>query len=132
MPQLDKLSFMSQYLWLTIFFFVFYYFVLNFFVIFMFRSLTLRSLVNELYFFRMFKVNFDKGIISETDNIFSLLFILFYSVFFHNLVFHFKRSTFFFKNITYLDYFFDAKVEANTFISSLKFANYKNINNIII
>lgn len=57
MPQLDKLSFATQYFWLTIFFFGLYFLTTNFFVILVFKNLKLRNIVYKIWYF--FLYNFD-------------------------------------------------------------------------
>lgn len=59
MPQLDKLSFMTQYLWLTIFFFALYFLVVNFFVISVFKSLKLRNIIYKIWYFFIYKFDYE-------------------------------------------------------------------------
>lgn len=133
MPQLDKLSFMSQYLWLTIFFFVFYYFVLNFFVVFMFKNLKLRALLNELYYFRIFKTNYDRGILNYTNKLEILYYNLMYSLFFFTFSCDLKKKyTFFSKNIFVFKYLIDINKRVNNFIIGAEVSSYKTINNYTI
>lgn len=47
MPQLDKLSFLSQLFWLSFFFFSLYFFTINFFVNEIFRGLKLKTIINN-------------------------------------------------------------------------------------
>lgn len=59
MPQLDKLSFMTQYFWLTIFFFALYFLVANFFVISVFKSLKLRNIIYKIWYFFIYKFDYE-------------------------------------------------------------------------
>jgi hypothetical protein len=47
MPQLDKLSFLSQLFWLSFFFFSLYFFTINFFVNEIFRGSKLKTIINN-------------------------------------------------------------------------------------
>lgn len=57
MPQLDKLSFATQYFWLTLFFFILYFLTVNFFVISVFKNIKLRNIIYKIWYF--FLYNFD-------------------------------------------------------------------------
>lgn len=57
MPQLDKLSFATQYFWLTLFFFVLYFLTVNFFIITVFKNLKLRNIIYKIWYF--FLYHFD-------------------------------------------------------------------------
>jgi hypothetical protein len=48
MPQLDKLSFMSQYVWLTLFFFFLYFIVLDYFVVQVYTCVRFRYRINYI------------------------------------------------------------------------------------
>ena len=48
MPQLDKLSFMTQYLWLTVSFFGLYFLTVNFFTTLVFKNLKLRGIIYNI------------------------------------------------------------------------------------
>ena len=47
MPQLDKLSFVSQIFWLSLFFFGLYFFIINVFITEVFRGLKLKSIIHK-------------------------------------------------------------------------------------
>jgi len=49
MPQLDKLSFSTQYIWLTIFFWIFYFLLLNIFFEKIFKAIKLKFLVKRYW-----------------------------------------------------------------------------------
>jgi hypothetical protein len=58
MPQLDKLSFATQYFWLTLFFFGLYFLSVNFFVILVFKNLKLRSIIYKIWYFFLYKFDY--------------------------------------------------------------------------
>lgn len=58
MPQLDKISFVTQYFWLTIFFFGLYFLTVNFFVILVFKNLKLRNMIYKILYFFIYKFNY--------------------------------------------------------------------------
>lgn len=59
MPQLDKLSFSTQYIWLTFFFWLLYFFILKFFVEKVFKTLKTKFLIKKYWnnFVYNFKFN---------------------------------------------------------------------------
>lgn len=57
MPQLDKLSFATQYFWLSLFFFILYFVLINFFVIILFKNLKLRKIIYRIWY--SFVYSFD-------------------------------------------------------------------------
>ncbi len=127
MPQLDKLSFITQYFWLSLFFFVFYYFILNYFVILIFKNLKLRNIINNLFLFRMFHVDFDKGIINWTNKLFNLNFLLYSSIIFNTFAFILKKSKVLdFNNVNVVNLNFYDLLYKNISV----FNKLKNINNI--
>jgi hypothetical protein len=58
MPQLDKLSFATQYFWLTLFFFGLYFLSVNFFVILVFKNLKLRNIIYKIWYFFLYKFDY--------------------------------------------------------------------------
>lgn len=58
MPQLDKISFATQYFWLTLFFFGLYFLSVNFFVILVFKNLKLRSIIYKIWYFFLYKFDY--------------------------------------------------------------------------
>jgi hypothetical protein len=58
MPQLDKLSFATQYFWLTLFFFGLYFLTVNFFVILVFKNLKLRNIIYKIWYFFLYKFDY--------------------------------------------------------------------------
>jgi len=58
MPQLDKLSFATQYFWLTLFFFGLYFLSINFFVILVFKNLKLRNIIYKIWYFFLYKFDY--------------------------------------------------------------------------
>lgn len=58
MPQLDKLSFATQYFWLTLFFFGLYFLTINFFIILVFKNLKLRSIIYKIWYFFIYKFDY--------------------------------------------------------------------------
>lgn len=58
MPQLDKLSFATQYFWLTLFFFCLYFLTVNFFVILVFKNIKLRNIIYRIWYFFLFKFDY--------------------------------------------------------------------------
>jgi len=60
MPQLDKISFATQYFWLTLFFFGLYFLTVNFFVIMVFKNLKLRNVIYKIWYFFLYKFDYEK------------------------------------------------------------------------
>lgn len=60
MPQLDKISFATQYFWLTLFFFGLYFLTINFFVIMVFKNLKLRNVIYKIWYFFLYKFDYEK------------------------------------------------------------------------
>lgn len=60
MPQLDKISFATQYFWLTLFFFGLYFLSVNFFVIMVFKNLRLRNIIYKIWYFFLYKFDYEK------------------------------------------------------------------------
>lgn len=58
MPQLDKLSFATQYFWLTLFFFGLYFLSVNFFVVLVFKNLKLRNIIYKIWYFFLYKFDY--------------------------------------------------------------------------
>jgi len=58
MPQLDKISFFTQYFWLTLFFFGLYFLTVNFFVILVFKNLKLRNIIYKIWYFFLYKFDY--------------------------------------------------------------------------
>jgi hypothetical protein len=58
MPQLDKLSFATQYFWLTLFFFGLYFLTVNFFVISVFKNIKLRNMIYRIWYFFLYKFDY--------------------------------------------------------------------------
>lgn len=58
MPQLDKISFATQYFWLTLFFFGLYFLSVNFFVILVFKNLKLRNIIYKIWYFFLYKFDY--------------------------------------------------------------------------
>ena len=58
MPQLDKISFVTQYFWLTLFFFGLYFLSVNFFVILVFKNLKLRNIIYKIWYFFLYKFDY--------------------------------------------------------------------------
>ena len=58
MPQLDKISFFTQYFWLTLFFFGLYFLTVNFFVILVFKNLKLRNIIYRIWYFFLYKFDY--------------------------------------------------------------------------
>lgn len=58
MPQLDKLSFATQYFWLTLFFFGLYFLTTNFFVIIVFKNLKLKNIIYKIWYFFLFHFDY--------------------------------------------------------------------------
>lgn len=58
MPQLDKISFATQYFWLTLFFFGLYFLSVNFFVILVFKNLKLRNTIYKIWYFFLYKFDY--------------------------------------------------------------------------
>lgn len=82
MPQLDKLSFATQYFWLTIFFFVLYFLANNFFINLVFKSLKLRSIIYKIWYFFIYKfdyINYETKLRSLNLNTFSSSYYTLYS-----------------------------------------------------
>jgi hypothetical protein len=59
MPQLDKISFATQYFWLTLFFFSLYFLTVNFFVIAVFKNLRLRNMIYKIWYFFLYKFDYN-------------------------------------------------------------------------
>lgn len=59
MPQLDKVSFATQYLWLTLFFFGLYFLTVNFFVIAVFKNLRLKNIIYRIWYFFVYKFDYE-------------------------------------------------------------------------
>lgn len=74
MPQLDKLSFATQYFWLTLFFFGLYFLSVNFFVILVFKNLKLRNIIYKIWYFFLYKFDYadynnkQKALINNSFN----------------------------------------------------------------
>ncbi len=82
MPQLDKLSFATQYFWLTLFFFGLYFLTVNFFVIAVFKNLKLRNIIYKIWYFFLYKFDYSqyedknrKLIQANFGGIYSLLYL---------------------------------------------------------
>lgn len=60
MPQLDKLSFATQYFWLTLFFFCLYFLTVNFFVILVFKNIKLRNIIYKIWYFFLYKFDYEE------------------------------------------------------------------------
>lgn len=60
MPQLDKISFATQYFWLTLFFFGLYFLSVNFFVILVFKNLKLRNIIYKIWYFFLYKFDYSE------------------------------------------------------------------------
>ncbi len=58
MPQLDKISFFTQYFWLTLFFFGLYFLTVNFFIILVFKNLKLRNIIYRIWYFFLYKFDY--------------------------------------------------------------------------
>lgn len=84
MPQLDKLSFATQYFWLTLFFFGLYFLSVNFFVILVFKNLKLRNIIYNIWYFFLYKFDYTdydnkhKGFVT---NSFSFIYYTLYANF---------------------------------------------------
>lgn len=63
MPQLDKLSFFTQYFWLTIFFFISYFILINYFVHVIFSINRLYKHINS--FWLKFNKNFNQKLFND-------------------------------------------------------------------
>ena len=85
MPQLDKLSFATQYFWLTLFFFGLYFLSVNFFVILVFKNLKLRSIIYKIWYFFLYKfdyVDYNNKHKNLTNSSFNLTYYTLYINFF--------------------------------------------------
>lgn len=85
MPQLDKLSFATQYFWLTVFFFVLYFLSVNFFVILVFKNLKLRNIIYKIWYFFLYKfdyVDYNNKHKSLVNTSFSFIYYTLYVNFF--------------------------------------------------
>lgn len=85
MPQLDKLSFATQYFWLTLFFFVLYFLSVNFFVILVFKNLKLRNMIYKIWYFFLYKfdyIEYNNMSKSLTNVCFGSLYFIIYANFF--------------------------------------------------
>jgi len=93
MPQLDKISFATQYFWLTLFFFGLYFFSVNFFVILVFKNLKLRNIIYKIWYFFLYKFDYSeyenrnkKLIQSNFSETYSLSYVKIYSFILKNKV----------------------------------------------
>ena len=82
MPQLDKLSFATQYFWLTLFFFGLYFLTINFFVISVFKNLKLRNIIYKIWYFFLYKFDYSqyedknkKLILANFSGVYNLLYL---------------------------------------------------------
>lgn len=85
MPQLDKLSFATQYFWLTLFFFGLYFLSVNFFVILVFKNLKLRNIIYKIWYFFLYKfdyVDYNNKQKSLVNTSFSFIYYTLYVNFF--------------------------------------------------
>lgn len=85
MPQLDKLSFATQYFWLTLFFFALYFLTVNFFVVLVFKNLKLRNIIYKIWYFFLYKfdyVEYSNKNKSLTNASFGSLYFVLYANFF--------------------------------------------------
>lgn len=85
MPQLDKLSFATQYFWLTLFFFALYFLSVNFFVVLVFKNLKLRNIIYKIWYFFLYKfdyVEYNNNNKSLTNVCFNSLYFILYANFF--------------------------------------------------
>lgn len=85
MPQLDKISFATQYFWLTLFFFGLYFLSVNFFVILVFKNLKLRSIIYKIWYFFLYKfdyVEYNSKHKNLTTSAFSSVYYVLYANFF--------------------------------------------------
>ncbi len=99
MPQLDKLSFATQYFWLTLFFFGLYFLSVNFFVILVFKNLKLRNIIYKIWYFFLYKFNYadynnkHKSLVNTSFSfIYYTLYIKFFISVKINLVFEKARN----------------------------------------
>lgn len=91
MPQLDKLSFSTQYFWLTLFFFLLYFICTNFFVVIVFKTLKIRNIIYKIWYFFVFKFDYSKYELKNktlNHNSFNST----YSIFYNNLLSFLKKS----------------------------------------
>lgn len=101
MPQLDKISFATQYFWLTLFFFGLYFLSVNFFVILVFKNLKLRNTIYKIWYFFLYKfdyVQYNNQNKSLTNTCFNFIYYTIYANFFliTKINFVFERA----KNLT--------------------------------
>lgn len=92
MPQLDKLSFSTQYFWLTLFFFILYFICTNFFVIIIFKSLKLRNIIYKIWYFFVFKFDYSKYE-SKSKSLSYSSFNSTYSIFYNNFFVFLKKTS---------------------------------------
>lgn len=87
MPQLDKISFATQYFWLTLFFFGLYFLSVNFFVILVFKNLKLRNTIYKIWYFFLYKFDYaqyNNQNKSLTSACFNSIYYTIYANFFFN------------------------------------------------
>jgi hypothetical protein len=124
MPQLDKLSFSTQYFWLTIFFFLLYFICTNFFVVVVFKSLKVRNIIYKIWYFFVFKFNYSKYELknkSINSNSFNSTYLIFYNNFFNFL----NKTSLFVKLFTTSQKI--NCVNSTNVIDSLSIANLSNV-----
>jgi hypothetical protein len=91
MPQLDKISFATQYFWLTLFFFGLYFLSVNFFVILVFKNLKLRNIIYKIWYFFLYKFDYTEYN-SKHKNLINSSFSSTYYVLYVNLFIETKTS----------------------------------------
>jgi hypothetical protein len=104
MPQLDKLSFMSQYVWLTLFFFFLYFIVLDYFVVQVYTCVRFRYRINYITWYRWNIADPENGLFLIINNMRNLYFGKFNFLVLKraallikkNLLFYFSRARFMF------------------------------------
>jgi len=99
MPQLDKISFATQYFWLTLFFFGLYFLSVNFFVILVFKNLKLRNIIYKIWYFFLYKFDYadynnkDKNLINSSfSSVYFNLYVNFFIPMKINFIFEKMKS----------------------------------------
>jgi hypothetical protein len=120
MPQLDKLSFSTQYIWLTLFFFVLYFISTNFFVILVFKNLKIRRIIYKVWYFFVYKFDYSQYE-DKNKQINMSSFNFFYSNLYINMLVYLQQ-------LSIINKFGKLNINNSTNISN----ELKNINNIDI